>query len=146
MTKVIYVDRPSIAEVRQSYAVLNKTLFGGVLPAQTALRWQRMRWNGDCEEPNERYPYGLIRLSTMMEVTCGWLGILLHEMVHLYMFMLYPHVDEWDQFDWHGQQFCDVCNHVARQLDWPEVEVEDCWNWPECLELPFSPERPDEHD
>lgn len=132
--------RPTKALVAGQCALYNQAFFGGVL--RPTIQWARMRNLGDCFEPSGRHPYGLIRLSTMMPRDVRWEEVLLHELVHNYLDLLYPDTDEYDHgvVQYHGPVFRDECNRIGAVLGLPEVDEEHCWYWPMCVRLAEHPE------
>ena len=133
---------PSKQEVYATSAFYSKAFFGGVL--RPAIHWCRMRNYGDCFEPEGKYPYGLIRLSTMLPRRVSWHGVLLHEHIHCYLDILYPHVDEWEHgtVPYHGKVFQAECNRIGAALGLPEVSLEECWGWPHAMNYSyFEPAR-----
>lgn len=133
--------RPPPEEVRALFALYNHAFFGGVL--RTPVRWCRMRAYGDCLEPSGKWPYGLIRLSTLsLDDEARWDEVLLHECVHAFLDLMYPDTDEYDRgaVSYHGPVFRDECNRIGTKLGLPSVDEEHCWNWPMCVRVPHHPE------
>ncbi len=108
----------------------NRRFFGGVIHPDLPVHWKKLKHFGDSQDPCKRYPHGLIRLSTSSIAACGWRGILLHEMVHVYLD--FHDVDEWQDgpVPWHGPRFVEEANRIGRELGLPEVTEETAWYWP----------------
>lgn len=124
--------RPCKQTVRDQFTRFNIDHFGGVLP-ETPVHWRRMSAYGVCYEPCSDYPLGLIVLTTMEMPPCSWPGLLLHEMVHLYLDMW--EVDEWEhgRIEYHGPRFVEECNRIADVLGLPQIDEDEGWSWPHAV-------------
>ncbi len=135
--------RPSKAQVESQFRAFNAAFFGGTLPP-VPVHWQRARGYGLYSEPGvkgepgvvdkTKYPYGLIHLSTMEQPQRGgWRAILLHEMVHAWLFLcgMDDQSSDHDTIEeTHGPVFATACNVIGARMGLPEVSVEECWTWP----------------
>jgi hypothetical protein len=132
--------RPSPRELQATLALFNQAFFGGVL--RPAVHWRRMRDHGSCYEPSGKYPYGLIVLSTILPDDTHWEEILLHELIHNYLDLLYPGTDEYADgaVAYHGPVFTAEANRIGRWLGVPEVDEEHAWAWPHCVKWSYNPE------
>lgn len=130
--------RPSLEELLTTAELFNRAFFGAVL--RPVIHWRRMRNYGECHEPNGRYPYGLIVLSTMLPKCARWDEVLLHEMVHCFLDTMYPNMDEYDKgrLAYHGPMFASECNRIAHFLGLPMIDEEHSWGWPMCLRSDYN--------
>lgn len=128
--------RPPKHEVRAQFVKYNAAFFGGALP-EIPVHWVRMRHYGEWMPPegleDGKYPYGLIFLSTMdAPAKGGWKGVLLHEMVHAWLY--WGDREDAEEggtiLEGHDVEFARECNRIARALGMPETSVEESWSWP----------------
>lgn len=70
-------------------------------------------------------------LSTYLARTWEWRAVLLHEMIHVWLY-LGGDQDEWHlgTVAHHGPSFTAQCNRVGRLMGLPPVVEEDSWAWP----------------
>lgn len=122
--------RPSKTRLVRQARVYNGRFFGGVLP-ELPIHWCRMGCYAQFRTPTPAYPDGRILLSTTEEAPCGWRGILLHELIHAYLWHT-----KTDQniggtiMEDHGREFTAECNRIGRALGLPEAQDSDSWAWP----------------
>lgn len=131
---------PSPAVVSGLVRLYSDLAFGGVL--RPTVHWRRMNCYGLCHEPSGKHPYGLIVLSTTLGRQVRWEEVLLHEMVHCYLDVMFPRDDEYalGVIPFHGPMFTAEANRVGALLGLPEVDEEHAWSWPMCVRWPFNPE------
>jgi hypothetical protein len=124
------MQMPPKSLVETFFGLLNTNAFGGALP-EIPVHYCRMRAYGAAEPATDRYPHGRIFLGTMTPwPPCGWVGVLLHEMVHVYLDL--QGVDEYEHGTpaYHGPRFTAECNRIGAVLGWPPVEEHDSGAWP----------------
>lgn len=115
--------------------LFNARFFGGVLP-EIPVHWRRASsyygmWHFDATK-RKRFPNGLIVLSTNIDVPGGWRGILLHEMLHAWLFYTVEAESDGDTdaAEDHGEAFTEAANRIGAQLKLPLVTEHDSWSWP----------------
>ncbi len=122
--------RPSRVLLQRQFRVYNGVHFGGVLP-EIYVRWRYIADYGRFHIPSAVPPHGRIEISTMYVAPCGWRGILLHEMVHAYLWHTARdrNTDTTLSED-HGGPFVVECNRIGAKMGLPAVTDSDSWAWP----------------
>jgi hypothetical protein len=122
--------RPSRGAITRQQRVYNGRFFAGALP-ELPVHWCRMGCYAQYRMPSPAYPDGRILLSNTEDAPCGWRGILLHEMVHAYLWHTAKDRSTGGTVsEDHGHEFAAECNRIGREMGLPEVSDSDSWAWP----------------
>lgn len=134
---------PSKRALRKVFDRCNSEHFGGVLPPvdlETTLEHEYGSFCPPCGE----HPFGVIYVNTRLtaQLLCGWRGVLLHELIHAYLFFMSPEVDELDadEVAYHGPVFAAEANRIGATLGLPRVDESSSWAWPWCCDEEEEPE------
>jgi hypothetical protein len=130
------MEKPPKSEVMRQQRLMNARFFGGSLP-EIPVYWRACtRYYAEYKHPHRQYPNGLITLSSKNLPRCGWKGLLLHELIHAFLY--HTHQEDHPAKDAtiledHSANFTREVNRIARALKMPEVDVSESWAWPWCL-------------
>jgi hypothetical protein len=119
--------RPTKKQLYSAFNKYNSLLFYGALPP-VPIHYRRMGSYALYQEPCWKYPLGIICIGDI--APGGWKGVLLHEMVHVYLDL--ADLDEYEhgQCAWHGPAFTRQCNRIAGILGLPSVDMDEAHAWP----------------
>jgi hypothetical protein len=112
---------PTRQEILRTFEINNATLFGGRLQVPEIMV-RRMGDLGRWYEPQQRYPRGLLVLSSSGHHIGGWRATLLHEQIHIAVPL--------EENDYHGALFLAEANRVGVLIGAELCEIEDGWMWP----------------
>lgn len=130
---------PTLRALEKQFATYNRLFFRGALPDVKIGLYDMSNHYGFWEPPARGQPpgapYGHIVLSFEPPRRVGWRGILLHEMIHVWLHYTrhedYPFPE--DHAAVHDAAFTRECNRIGRRLGLPEVSEEESWSWPHAL-------------
>jgi hypothetical protein len=127
--------KPRRGALKQAFLLFDRDLFGGRLAAGgVQARWSRSRrYFGSYSEAPKRI---LVSSVTSPEGALGgWLGILLHEMIHADLHLSGREAAEGvgDVQADHAEVFWAATRRVGRRLGLPDCSPEEAWAWPWCL-------------
>lgn len=127
--------KPGRGALKKAFLLFDRDLFGGRLAANNIqVKWSRSRrYFGSYSEESKRI---LVSSVTSPEgVLGGWLGILLHEMIHADLHTSGREAAEGvgDVQEDHASVFWAATRRVGRRLGLPDCSPEEAWAWPWCL-------------
>lgn len=130
--------KPERGALQKAFRAFDWRLFGGRLEASGVhVKWSRSRrYFGSYSESTKRI---LVSSVTSPEGALGgWLGILLHEMIHADLHLSGREAAEGveragDVQSDHAELFWAATRRVGRRLGLPDCRPEEAWAWPWCL-------------